>query len=96
MIALLTEIAGLGFTVMVNEVEFPVQPFREGLTVMVDVIGTPVLLVKMNEGIFPVPEAARPIVVLLNATVLNQVSILNEPVMLLGFAAVVVANVSVI
>lgn len=65
MVALFTEIPGLGLTAMENVMEFPVHPFSEGLTVMVDVIGAPVLLVRMKEGIFPVPEAARPIAVLL-------------------------------
>jgi hypothetical protein len=64
-VALLTDILGLGFTVMVNEIEFPTQLFNEGLTVMVEVIGAPVLLVSMKEGIFPVPDAASPIAVLL-------------------------------
>ena len=64
-VALLTDMLGLGFTVMVNEIEFPVQLFSDGLTVMVDVIGAPVLLVSVNEGIFPVPDAASPIAVLL-------------------------------
>jgi hypothetical protein len=65
MVALFTEILGLGFTVMVNDIEFPVQLFSDGLTVMVEVIGAPVLFVSVNEGIFPVPEAASPIAVLL-------------------------------
>ena len=65
MVALFTEILGLGFTVMVNDIEFPVQLFSDGLTVMVEVIGAPVLLVRMNEGILPVPVEASPIAVLL-------------------------------
>ena len=64
-VALLTDMLGLGFTVMVNDIEFPVQLFSDGLTVMVEVIGAPVLLVNVNEGIFPVPDAASPIAVLL-------------------------------
>ena len=65
MVALFTEILGLGFTVMVNDIEFPVQLFSDGLTVMVEVIGAPALLVNMKEGIFPVPVEASPIAVLL-------------------------------
>lgn len=64
-VALFTEILGLGFTVMLNDIEFPVQLFNDGLTVMVEVIGAPVLFVNVNEGIFPVPDAASPIAVLL-------------------------------
>jgi hypothetical protein len=65
MVALFTEILGLGFTVIVNEIEFPTQLFSDGLTVMVEVIGAPVLFVNVNEGIFPVPDPASPIAVLL-------------------------------
>ena len=65
MVALLTDMLGLGFTDMVNDIEFPVQLFSDGLTVMVDVIGAPVMFVSVNEGIFPVPDAASPIAVLL-------------------------------
>jgi len=50
---------------MINDIEFPEQLFSDGLTVMVEVIGAPVLLVNVNEGIFPVPDAASPIAVLL-------------------------------
>jgi hypothetical protein len=64
-VALFTDILGLGFTVIVKVILFPVQPFNDGLTVMVDVIGAPVLFVNGNEGIFPVPDAASPIAVLL-------------------------------
>ena len=65
MVALFTEILGLGFTVIVNDIEFPVQLLSDGLTVMVEVIGAPVLFINVNEGIFPVPDAASPIAVLL-------------------------------
>ena len=64
-VALFTVMLGFGFTVIVNMMEFPVQLFSDGLTVMVEVIGAPVLLVRMNEGIFPVPFEASPIAVLL-------------------------------
>jgi hypothetical protein len=65
MFGLFTVTDGIGFTVMVNEIEVPVQPFNDGLTVMFDVIGTPVLFNKLNEGIFPVPDEAKPIAGLL-------------------------------
>jgi len=64
-VALLTDMLGLGLTVIVNVISFPVQPFNDGLTVMVDVIGAPVLFVNVNEEIFPVPDAESPIAVLL-------------------------------
>ena len=55
---------GTGFTVMVNIVGVPVQVTAplvyEGVTVIVAVTGTAVALVAVNEPIFPVPLAARP------------------------------------
>ena len=62
---LFTVTDGFGFTVIVNVIEVPVQPFKEGLTVMVEVIGALVLFNKLNEGIFPVPDEAKPIAGLL-------------------------------
>ena len=62
---LFTVTEGLGFTVIVNEIEVPVQPFKEGLTVIVELIGEPELFVTLNVGILPVPDEARPIAVLL-------------------------------
>jgi hypothetical protein len=38
------------------------QPANEGVTLMVAVTGDPVLFVAMNEGMFPLPEEANPIV----------------------------------
>ena len=42
----------------------PVQPESVGVTVMVDVIGLVPVLVAVNAGVFPVPLAAKPMVVL--------------------------------
>ena len=57
--------AGLGFTVIVNDCVGPVQagvPFKkDGVTVIVPIIGIGVLLVTLNALIFPVPESANPI-----------------------------------
>ena len=53
----------------VNVVGVPVHPFAVGVTVIVEEIGEVVALVAVNEGIFPVPLAARPIAVLLFAQV---------------------------
>lgn len=50
----------LGLTVIVNEMELPVQPFAEGVTDMVPLIGLPVELVEVKEGMSPEPEALRP------------------------------------
>ena len=41
------------------------QLFRVGVTVIVETIGVPVLLVSVKEGMFPVPEEAIPMAVLL-------------------------------
>jgi hypothetical protein len=58
--------AGVGLTVIVKLTGVPVQPEAdEGVTVIVAVIGAAVLLVAVNDGILPVPDAARPIAVLL-------------------------------
>ena len=58
-----------GFTVIVNVTGVPGQlrplAVLTGVTVIVAVTGAVVLLVAMNEPIFPVPPAARPILVLL-------------------------------
>ena len=57
---------GVGFTVIVKLTGVPVQPEADdGVTVMVAVIGAAVLLVAVKLGILPVPDAARPMAVLL-------------------------------
>ena len=57
-----TVTAGVGFTVMVYVTGEPVQPLAVGVTVMVAVTGEPVVLVAVKAGVFPVPEAANPMV----------------------------------
>ena len=54
-----------GLTVIVKIFGVPAHPFAVGVTVIVEEIGELVALVAVNEGIFPVPLAARPIDVLL-------------------------------
>lgn len=57
---------GVGLTVIVKLTGVPVQPEADdGVTVMVAVIGAAVLLVAVKLGILPVPDAARPMAVLL-------------------------------
>jgi len=56
---------GEGLTVMVNVSGMPGQPAADGVTVIVAVTGALLVLIAVNEGIFPLPEAAKPIVVLL-------------------------------
>jgi hypothetical protein len=60
---------GFGLTVIVNVVGVPVQVapplVYAGVTVIVDVTGTVPVLMALNEAIFPVPLAGRPIVELL-------------------------------
>jgi hypothetical protein len=55
---------GMGFTVIENDVELPVQvtPWlvKVGVTVIVAMTGAFVMLVAEKEGIFPEPEAASP------------------------------------
>jgi hypothetical protein len=52
----------IGFTVMVNVIDAPVQPdMIEGVTVMVAVVALVKLFAVTKDGIFPVPLAAKPI-----------------------------------
>ena len=55
-----TTAAGVGFTVMVNEVSEPIQLFAEGVKVMVAVTGTVPVFTAVKDAIVPVPEAPRP------------------------------------
>lgn len=56
---------GVGLTVMVKLTGKPPQPVEVGVTVMVAVIGAVVVLVATKLGILPVPDAPRPMAVLL-------------------------------
>ena len=59
------EITGIGLTVIVNEMGVPGQLLAVGVTVIVPEMFEVVLLVVTNEGIVaPVPDAAKPIAVL--------------------------------
>jgi hypothetical protein len=51
---------GNGLTVMVNCLVLPGHPFAVGVTVNVAMIGLAVALSAVNEGIFPVPGLAIP------------------------------------
>src|SRR5690606_24293985 len=55
---------GVGFTVMVKDFCAPVQLFAEGVTVILAIAGTLVVFSAVNDGMLPLPEAARPIAVL--------------------------------
>jgi len=53
---------GVGLTVMVKDVGFPMQELAVGVMVMVAVTGEVLALVTEKEGrLLPLPEAARPI-----------------------------------
>ena len=54
-------IVGVGFTVIVNVLEVPVQPFADGVTVIVAVTGVLPVLIAAKEAMLPVPLAASPI-----------------------------------
>lgn len=56
---------GVGLTVIVKLTGVPPQPVEVGVTVMVAVIGAAVALVATKLGMLPLPDAARPIAVLL-------------------------------
>ena len=55
---------GEGWTVMVNVFEDPVQPFADGVTVIVATTAVVPLFVAVKEAILPVPLAANPMLVL--------------------------------
>ena len=61
------EMVGLNklFTVMVKVCGVPLHPRAVGVTVTVEVMGPPVGLSAVKDGIFPEPDAANPVVVLL-------------------------------
>ena len=62
------------------------HPFAVGVTVIVAVIGEVVALVAVNEGIFPVPLAGRPIAVLLLVQV-NVVPLTDPDKLVIGVVA---------
>ena len=53
---------GVGFTVIVKVPDVPVQLLVFGVTVMVLIIWTPVVLVAVKEVILPVPLPPKPMV----------------------------------
>jgi hypothetical protein len=55
---------GVGFTVSVKNRAMPGQPFAVGVTVIKPVAGRIPVLTPVNEAIFPMPLAARPMEVL--------------------------------
>ena len=56
---------GVGLTVMVKVCGVPGQPLADGVTVIVAVNGVPPVLTAVNAAMFPVPDAANPIEVVL-------------------------------
>ncbi len=56
---------GVGFTVSVKVADVPPQALADGVTVMVATNTEAPALVEVNVPIFPVPDEARPIEVLL-------------------------------
>lgn len=60
-ISLLTTTAGVGCTVMVNDLAEPGQRLVDGVTVIVAVIAVLPVFTAVNAGMFPVPLAGNPI-----------------------------------
>jgi hypothetical protein len=79
-------ITGVGFTFMVKTPVAPVQPFADGVTVIMEATGVLKLSVAMNGAILPVPVPASPMPVK-SFSQLNNVPLV-EPV---KFSAAVVA-----
>jgi hypothetical protein len=60
---LATEVTvGVGFTVIVNVCEPPIQVLAEGTTEIIPSVAIVPALVAVNEGILPLPDMPRPIV----------------------------------
>ena len=57
-------IAGVGFTVIVNVTDVPGQLLATGVTLIVATCAVVLLLIAVNDTIFPLPLAARPMLVL--------------------------------
>ena len=55
---------GVGFTVIVNVFDVPVQPFATGVTVIVATCIVVPVLVAVNDGMLPLLPAIRPILIL--------------------------------
>lgn len=74
--------SGVGFTVIVKFVGVPTHTPSVGVTVMVANVAALVALVATNDAIFPLPLAARPILVLL--LVQSYVEVGLEPLKLIA------------
>ena len=75
-------ILGVGFTVMVKLCAAPVQPLAVGVTVMVAVTGVVPVLMAVNDPMFPLPEAGRPMELLLFVQL--NVVLITAPVKLMA------------
>jgi hypothetical protein len=64
-VKVLVVIFGTGFTVIVNVLVCPIQVPNTGVTPILEVIGVRPGFAAVNDGILPVPVAARPMAVLL-------------------------------
>jgi hypothetical protein len=71
---------------MVKLCAVPGHPLAEGVTVIVAVTGALVVLIAVNDGIFPLPLAAKPIAVLLFIQI--KAVPLTAPVKLMALVAV--------
>ena len=69
---------GVGLTVIVNIRGVPLQPFADGVTVIVATTGLPVEFVAVKAAISPVPLAAKPILGVLFVQ-LYTVPVTDEP-----------------
>ncbi len=55
---------GDGFTVRVKVWAVPTHPLAVGVTLIVELMGLELVFFAVNDGIFPVPLAAKPMAVL--------------------------------
>jgi hypothetical protein len=76
---------GVGFIVIIKFWATPGHPFATGVTVIVAATGALVKFIAVNEGIFPLPLAAKPMLVLLFVHV--KPVPLTDPVKFTAFVA---------
>ncbi len=74
---------GVGFTIKLKDTGEPKHVLEKGVTVMSEEIGKEELLLALNDVMFPLPVAGKPIPILLFVQ-LNTVPVMGEPVKLIG------------
>ena len=95
---------GIGLTLKVKLLFGPKHPLKAALTVIVPVSENPELFIAINEGIFPEPFAAKPILVLLFTQLklepgivpVNVIGEVFEPEQIIWLAGIMTSGVGLI